>query len=292
MMHDGWIILDKPSGMFSRRAAGIVARMFGARTFGHIGTLDEMASGVLPVALGNATKMIPFVEEIRPTIKEYTFSLKFGFETDTLDAYGRTLVRSDVIPSRDVVTGILPTLTGDVMQTPPAYSAVHIDGHRAYDVARRGGAVELPARCVHIETLELLDTNGDEWTFRTRCGRGTYVRAIARDIAKKCNSVATVTVIRRTESIGFTIKDAVKLDFLEKLVNNGGDFGEYLKSVDFGLGDIPVQNLDGKSAELYKNGGFIVTSGADGLRRVYCGSEFIGIGYVASNTLRPKRTIK
>ena len=101
MMHDGWIILDKPSGMFSRRAAGIVARMFGARTFGHIGTLDEMASGVLPVALGNATKMIPFVEEIRPTIKEYTFSLKFGFETDTLDAYGRTLVRSDVIPSRD-----------------------------------------------------------------------------------------------------------------------------------------------------------------------------------------------
>ena len=262
MMHDGWIILDKPSGMFSRRAAGIVARMFGARTFGHIGTLDEMASGVLPVALGNATKMIPFVEEIRPTIKEYTFSLKFGFETDTLDAYGRTLVRSDVIPSRDLVTGILPTLTGDVMQTPPAYSAVHIDGHRAYDVARRGGAVDLPARCVHIETLEL------------------------------CNSVATVTMIRRTESIGFTIKDAVKLDFLEKLVNNGGDFGEYLKSVDFGLGDIPVQNLDGKSAELYKNGGFIVTSGADGLRRVYCGSEFIGIGYVASNTLRPKRTIK
>ena len=228
LTESGFVLLDKPSGMFSRRAAGIVARMFNARTFGHIGTLDEMASGVLPIAIGVATKMIPFVEETRPS---------------------------------------------------------------AYDLARRGRAVNLPPRHVHIDTLELLGIDGDVWTFRTRCGRGTYVRAIARDIAQMCGTVATVTMIRRTQSIGFSIKNAVQLDFLENLFNNGGDFRKYLEPIDFGLGDIPVQNLDGKSAGLYKNGGFIATSGANGLRRVYCGDKFIGIGYIVDGILRPKRTI-
>ena len=290
-MNSGWIILDKPSGMFSRRAAGIVARMFATRTFGHIGTLDEMASGVLPIALGAATKMIPFVEDVRPSIKEYMFSLQFGFETDTLDLLGHEISRTDIIPSRPDVLSVLPRLVGDIDQTPPAFSAVHIDGHRAYDLARQGRVIDMPPRRVHIDALELLNIDGDIWTFRTRCGRGTYVRAIARDIAKLCKTTATVTMIRRTESIGFSIKNTVKLDFLENLFNNGGDFRKYLESVDFGLGDIPVLNLDGTSAVLYKNGGFIVTGGADGMRRVYAGSEFIGIGYVTNGTLRPKRTI-
>lgn len=290
-MNSGWIILDKPSGMFSRRAAGIVARMFAARTFGHIGTLDEMASGVLPIALGTATKMIPFVEDVRPSIKEYMFSLQFGFETDTLDLLGHEISRTDIIPSCPDVLSVLPRLVGDIDQTPPAFSAVHIDGHRAYDLARQGRVIDMPPRRVHIDALELLNIDGDIWTFRTRCGRGTYVRAIARDIAKLCKTTATVTMIRRTESIGFSIKNTVKLDFLENLFNNGGDFRKYLESVDFGLGDIPVLNLDGTSAGLYKNGGFIVTGGADGMRRVYAGSEFIGIGYVTDGTLRPKRTI-
>lgn len=290
-MNSGWIILDKPSGMFSRRAAGIVARMFATRTFGHIGTLDEMASGVLPIALGSATKMIPFVEDVRPSIKEYMFSLQFGFETDTLDLLGHKISRTDIIPSRPDVLSVLPHLVGDIDQTPPAFSAVHIDGHRAYDLARQGRVIDMPPRRVHIDALELLNIDGDIWTFRTRCGRGTYVRAIARDIAKLCKTTATVTMIRRTESIGFSIKNTVKLDFLENLFNNGGDFRKYLESVDFGLGDIPVLNLDGTSAVLYKNGGFIVTGGADGMRRVYAGSEFIGIGYVTDGTLRPKRTI-
>lgn len=290
-MISGWVILDKPSGMFSRRATGRVARMFGVRTFGHIGTLDEMASGVLPIALGAATKMIPFVEEMRTKEKEYLFSLKFGFETDSLDALGHEIRRTDIIPSRDDVLGVLPKLVGDIMQTPPAFSAVHIDGRRAYDVARRGGAVTLPPRPVHIDTLELMGIDGDTWNFRVRVSRGTYVRAIARDIAYACGTLATVTMIRRTESIGFTIKDAVKLDFLENLLNNSGDLGNYLNPIDFGLGDIPVQNLDGKSAELYRNGGFIVTGGADGLRRVYADSAFVGIGCVTDGVLRPKRTI-
>ncbi len=290
-MTSGWIILDKPTGMFSRRAAGIVARMFGTRTFGHIGTLDEMATGVLPIAIGAATKMIPFVEDVRPSVKEYLFSVQFGIETDTLDVFGREIARTDITPTHDAVVQALGQLVGDIDQIPPAYSAVHIDGQRAYDVARRGAVVDIPPRRVHIDLLELLTVRDNIWTFRTRCTRGTYVRAIARDIAKICGTVATVTMIRRTESIGFTIKDTVKLDFLENLFNNSGDFGAYLKPTDFGLGDIPVQNLDDKSAELYKNGGFITTGGADGLRRVYNGSVFIGIGRVTDGVLHPKRTI-
>ena len=283
--------MDKPSGMFSRRAAGIVARMFGVRTFGHIGTLDEMASGVLPIAIGAATKMIPFIEMVRPQTKEYEFSLKFGFETDTLDMAGREIVRTDIIPSYDSVVDALGTLVGDIEQVPPIYSAVHLGGRRAYDLARTGVVIDMPARRVRIDSVELLNINGDEWTFRTRCGRGTYVRAIARDIANVCGTVATVTMIRRTENVGFTVKDTVKLDFLENLFNNGGDFGQYLKPIDFGLGDIPVQNLDNKSAELYRNGGFISVGGMNGLRRVYSDSEFIGIGVVMDGTLHPKRTI-
>lgn len=290
-MDSGWIILDKPSGIFSRRVAGIVARMFGARTFGHIGTLDEMASGVLPIALGAATKMIPFVEMTCPSVKEYEFSCVFGYETDTLDALGHEIARTDIIPSQSAVERAVSQSIGDIEQIPPIYSAVHINGRRAYDVARRGGAVDLPPHHVHIDSLNLLNINGAVWTFRTRCSRGTYVRAIARDIAKICGTLATVTMIRRTESIGFSVKNAVQLDFLENLFNNGGDFRQYLKPIDFGLGDIPVWNLDDKSAVLYKNGGFIETGDADGLRRVYSGSEFIGIGMVADGVLRPKRTI-
>ena len=289
----GIILLDKPLGMFSRTAGGRVARMFGTKTFGHIGTLDEMASGVLPIAIGGATKMIPFIEDVRPNVKEYMFTVQFGTETDTLDTRGRITRRTDKIPSRNEIDAILPKLTGDVLQTPPIFSAVHVAGCRAYELARRAddARIEIAPRCVHLDTLEIIDGAGDTYTFRTRCSRGTYVRAIARDMAYMCDTVATVKMIRRTESLGFTLSDTVQLDFLENLFNNGGDIRKYLKSPDYGLGDIPVCDLDDKSAELYKHGGFIKTGGADGLRRVYCGSEFIGIGNIADGILHPKRTI-
>ena len=287
----GFVLLDKPSAMTSRAAGARVARMFGARTFGHIGTLDPMASGVLPIAIGAATKMIPFIEDVRPSTKEYEFSLQFGFETDTLDITGTETMRTDIVPQRATVLRTLPRLIGDINQTPPVYSALHIDGRRAYELARRGVALDIPPRRVHIDSLELIDSDGTNWTFRVRCGRGTYVRALARDIAYLCGSYATVTMIRRTETIGFKIKNTVQLDFLENLVNNGAAPWEYLGAVDSGLGDIPVLNLDGNSAKLYRNGGFIATSGANGMYRVYSGGEFIGIGVIDDNTLRPKRTI-
>jgi tRNA pseudouridine55 synthase len=177
------------------------------------------------------------------------------------------------------------------MQTPPLYSAVHVDGVRAYDAARRGQDIEIPARQIEIFELEFLGVRNDSWHFRVVCSRGTYVRSIARDIAQMCDTIATVDMIRRTQTNGFTIKNAVKLDFLENLVNNGGDFKKYLEPIDSGLGDIPVVNLDGTAANFYKNGGFVATAGASGLRRVYSDDVFIGIGTVADGVLRPKRTI-
>ena len=290
-MADGFIILDKESGLFSRTAGGRIARMFDTKKFGHIGTLDPMASGVLPIAIGNATKMIPFIEDINSNKKEYLFSCVFGFETDTLDITGHETARNNIVPTVEMVESVLPKLIGKIMQTPPLYSAVHVDGVRAYDAARRGQDIEIPARQIEIFELEFLGVRNDSWHFRVVCSRGTYVRSIARDIAQMCDTIATVDMIQRTQTNGFTIKNAVKLDFLENLVNNGGDFKKYLEPIDSGLGDIPVVNLDGTAANFYKNGGFVATAGASGLRRVYSDDVFIGIGMVADGVLRPKRTI-
>ena len=290
-MKSGWVILDKDSGLFSRTAGGKIARMIGTKKFGHIGTLDPMASGVLPIAIGDATKMIPFVEDAGNHTKEYLFSCVFGFETDTLDITGTEIARTDIIPSESAVRAAIPNFIGRISQVPPIYSAVHIAGARAYELARQGRAVDMPPRDVEIYALELTEIRGDSWHFRMRCTPGTYVRSVARDIAKTCGTVATVDMIRRTQTNGFDIKDAVKLDFLEKVFNNSGNLGENLKPVDFGLGDIPVLNLPDKDAGFYKNGGFIKTGAACGLYRVYAGDEFIGIGAVDGGVLRPKRTL-
>ncbi|MBD5400623.1 tRNA pseudouridine(55) synthase TruB [bacterium] len=290
-MRDGWIILDKDSGLFSRTAGGRIARMLGTKKFGHIGTLDPMASGVLPIAFGAATKMIPFVEDAGAPVKEYLFSMQFGFETDTLDITGRELRRDNIVPTTRDVVNALARFVGHIMQTPPIYSAVHVDGRRAYELARRGAVVDIKPRPIDIFALEFMGAHGVSWHFRVRCGRGTYVRALARDIAAAVGCIATVDMIRRVETNGFNIKNAVKLDFLENLFNNGGDIGQCLMEPDFGLGDIPVCNLGDKDADFYINGGFINVGGDNGLRRVKMGEKFIGIGCVTDGVLRPKRTI-
>ena len=287
---DGWIILDKESGLFSRTAGGRVARMFQNKKFGHIGTLDPMASGVLPIAIGNATKMIPFVEEINEQRKEYLFGVRFGFETDTLDITGKTIRDGGNMPTAAEIEKILPSFIGDAMQTPPIYSAVHVGGRRAYEVARENKNIEIPPRKITISELEYTGKSADSYGFRVVCNRGTYVRAIARDIAYKLGTIATVDMIRRTKSGCFDIKNAHTLDFLENLVNNSAGLRKYLMPVDFGLGDIPVLNLDDKSAVLFMHGGFVNVSMDDGPVRVYH-DKFIGIGRIENGTLKPKRTI-
>ena len=288
---DGWIILDKESGIFSRTAGGHVAHVFQNKKFGHIGTLDPMASGVLPIAIGNATKMIPFVEELTPTIKEYLFGVQFGYETDTLDVTGNTIKTGGTTPTESEIEKILPSFIGDTLQTPPLYSAVHIGGVRAYKIARAGTDIEIPPRKIHISELEYTGKCGDSFGFRVVCSRGTYVRSIARDIAQKLDTNATVTMIRRTKSGIFDIKNAVTLDFLENLVNNGADIGKYLMPIDTGLGGIPVLNLNDIDTELYVHGGFINVAQPDGLVRVYNVDRFVGVGCVLDGVLRPKRTI-
>ena len=176
------------------------------------------------------------------------------------------------------------------MQTPPIYSAVHVGGRRAYEIAREHKHIEIQPRKITIYELEYTGKTADSWGFRVVCSRGTYVRAIARDIAQKLGTIATVNMIRRTKSGCFDIKNAHTLDFLENLDNNSADIGEYLMPVDSGLGDIPVLNLDNKSAVLFMHGGFVDVQCHDGLVRVYC-DRFIGIGRIENGTLKPKRTI-
>ena len=288
---NGWVILDKPCGLFSKKAAMRVAKVFGANKNGHIGTLDPMASGVLPIALGSATKMIPFLEEVCDQTKEYLFSVQFGFETNTLDITGQETSRTDIIPDEQSVRAVLPDFIGENYQVPPLFSAVHIAGHRAYELAREGRLVDIPPRKVKIYSLDLIKIDGKSWHFCMRCSPGTYVRSVARDVAIKCGTFATVDMIRRTQSSGFTLKNAVTLDFLENLVNNGGDVDKYLASVDSGLGGIPVLNLDDKAVVFYRNGGFVNVDGVDGYYRVYSGNIFVGIGNVVDGVLHPKRTI-
>ena len=289
---DGIIILDKESGMFSRTAGFRVAKMFSEKKFGHIGTLDPMATGVLTIAIGNATKMIPFIEELNENVKEYLFGLKFGIETDSLDITGNIVQTNDIIPNDKEIKSACEKILNTHEQIPPKYSAVHVNGRRAYELARKGSDIELKPRHVDIYELEYIGKNKEnEYDFKVVCSRGTYVRSIVRDISKLCGAIATTTYIRRTKTNGFDIKNAHTLDFLENMFNNNGNIKEYLMLSDCALGDIPVINLDDNDAVLYKNGGFIKTDADDGLKRVYVGKDFIGIGRVDGGNLHPKRTI-
>ena len=290
MKNSGFILLDKPSGISSRAAGGRVARMFGAKTFGHIGTLDPMASGLLIIALDGATKVIPYIPDAQ---KEYEFSVQWGTETDTLDIKGR-IVKEDKnlkIPSNEILEKICTEFIGEYDQVPPNFSAVHIDGQRAYKLALAGEKLDIKSRQVHIYNLKNI-TNSE---FIVECSSGTYVSSLARDIAKKCGTIATCTAIRRTKTNGVDIKNAVALDFLENLFNNGGRaaINDYLQQTDFGLGDIPVLNLDNNDSVLFKHGGFLTRSAftENGSVRVYSDKELIGIGIIENGVLKPKRII-
>ena len=288
-MLSGFVLLDKPSGMSSRGAGGRVARMFGTKKFGHVGTLDPMASGLLIIALGHATKIIPYLPD---DIKEYEFSVKFGCETDTGDITGKITNQNDIMPTAEQLNQACKSLIGEYDQVPPMYSAVHIDGVRAYDLARKGENVEIPARLVKIFDLKNTEFPNK---FLVKCGAGTYVRSLARDIAKSFGGIATCDSIRRTKTNSFDIKNAVALDFLENLYNNAGldAIATHLQRIDLGLDDILVIDLNDAESELFKNGGFIpkFTENQESVR-VYNNDEFIGIGIIKDNLLKPKRIIK
>ena len=207
----GWVILDKPAGMGSTEAVSRLRRVLDARKAGHAGTLDPDATGLLAVALGEATKTVPFVES---ALKEYDFTLAWGAETDTDDASGGVIAESPQRPSAEAVAAALPAFRGDIMQVPPAVSAVKVDGMRAYALARAGECPELAARPLHVAELELIETSPEGARLRMVCGKGGYVRAIARDLGRELGCLGHVTSLRRCWSGPFTLDDAVPLDAL------------------------------------------------------------------------------
>src|SRR5438132_5250156 len=208
----GWLVLDKPVGMTSTHAVSVVKRAFQARRAGHAGTLDPLASGCLPIALGEATKTVPFVMDGRKT---YRFTVRWGEERDTDDAEGRVVEVSPARPNAADIRALLPRFTGTIAQVPPRFSAVKIDGERAYDLAREGEVVELEARPVEIHRLELVETpDQDHAVLAAECGKGTYVRALARDMGRLLGCFGHVAALRRTAVGPFTEDVAVGLDAL------------------------------------------------------------------------------
>ncbi len=191
----GWVVLDKPIEMTSTHAVSVVKRAFHAKKAGHAGTLDPLASGLLPIALGEATKTVPFIMDGQ---KEYRFTVSWGAETSTDDAEGEVVASSDRRPTRADIEAIIPAFTGEITQVPPQFSAIKIGGERAYDLARDGETVALQPRTVEILWLRLVSHDDETSVFEAACGKGTYIRAIARDMGRQLGCHGHVAALRRT----------------------------------------------------------------------------------------------
>ncbi len=267
-MH-GWIIIDKPLGPGSTQIVSAVKRAlrsggYGKWKVGHGGTLDPLATGVLPVAVGEATKL---AGRMLDASKVYAFTIRFGAQTDTLDLEGKVIAESPVRPTLPEVQGVLARFTGPIEQVPPAYSALKVDGERAYDLARKGEEVILATRKVTIHTLDIFPADGDdldEITLVAHVSKGTYIRSLARDIALVLGTVGHVTMLRRTKAGPFTLERAISLDKLAEL-GHGRALEDTLLPLSAGLDDIPALSLDPDQAERLRRGlKLIGTAAADG----------------------------
>jgi tRNA pseudouridine55 synthase len=248
---DGWVVLDKPLGLGSTQAVGKVRWLFAAEKAGHGGTLDPLATGILPIALGEATKTVPFIMDGR---KEYRFTLRFGEARSTDDGEGEVVATSDVRPTDEAIRAALGQFIGEVEQMPPAFSALKIGGQRAYDLARAGETVELKLRTVTIDRLELLARpDADHADFVVGCGKGTYIRSLGRDLAKALGTVGHLSALRRTAVGPFREEAAISLPKLEALGHNSRLLGA-LVPVETALDDIPALALTGTQADRLRHG--------------------------------------
>lgn len=215
---NGWLVIDKSEGMTSTWVVGAVKRMTQAQKAGHGGTLDPLATGILPIAMGEATKTVPYVMD---SSKAYRFTLRFGEARDTDDAEGEVIATSDRRPTDAEIEAALPAFVGTIMQRPPNYAAVKIQGERAYDIARRGDTVEIEPREVRIDELRLVERpDADHAVLDMTCGKGAYVRAVARDLGQRLGCLAHVTQLRRTRVGPFGLDRAVRLESLERIVED------------------------------------------------------------------------
>lgn len=251
----GWIVLDKPRGLGSTQAVSAVKRVlrqggYAKTKVGHGGTLDPLAEGVLPIALGEATKL---AGRMLDASKIYEFTIRFGEETDTLDTEGEVIERSDLRPNLAEIESVLSRFTGSIEQAPPAYSAIKIDGKRAYDRARAGEEVEMKVRKVEIFALELGAFNESDATLTAHVSKGTYIRSLARDVAHALGTVGHVTYLRRIKAGPFHQNQAISLDKLEDL-GKGAPLQDLILPLGAGLDDIPALKLDSVSAQAVRQG--------------------------------------
>ena len=291
----GWVILDKPLGMTSTRAVSAVRRIFDARKAGHGGTLDPLATGLLPIALGEATKTVSFVMD---GAKTYRFTIRWGVETATDDTEGEAIASSDVRPSRADIEAVLPRFTGAIEQVPPRYSAIKVAGERAYDIARDGEEPDLAAREVRIDRLDLVAMEGpDETVFEADCGKGTYVRSLARDMGRALGTFGHVTALRRTRVAGFGEDDMIsleKLDDLSHIAAGRETLADVLRSMETALDDIPALAVSGADAARLMRGQAVILRGRDapilhGTVLVASGGNPVALVEVKQGALHPKR---
>ncbi|HYC74392.1 tRNA pseudouridine(55) synthase TruB [Brevundimonas sp.] len=252
---NGWVCLDKPLEMGSTEAVSKIRRLFNAQKAGHAGTLDPLASGILPIALGEATKTVPFMMDAG---KVYRFTINWGVSTDSLDREGEIVARSDVRPSVEAVRAALPAFTGEIDQVPPQYSAIKVDGQRAYDLARDGVDFELATRRVTIHEAAVTDApDADHVELTIRTGKGVYVRSLARDLAAALGAEGHVSALRRERVGPFSTENAVSLDFLTDLVHRDAA-SEGLLPVATALDDIPELAVTDQDAFSLRQGRPIV----------------------------------
>ena len=288
----GWLILDKPVGMTSTHAVALVKRAFRAKKAGHAGTLDPLASGCLPIALGEATKTVPYVMDGQ---KAYRFTVTWGIETNTDDTEGQPVRTSDARPDRAAVEALLPRFTGAIQQVPPQFSAIKIEGERAYDLARDGETVELQPREVIIDRLDIIAHDAHSTTLEAHCGKGTYVRAIARDLGRALGCFGHVTGLRRTAVGPFREGDFVPAGDISAAAEAAdADPADFVVPVERGLGELPVYAASGADAARLRRGQSVILRGWDapvmhGPVAVFAAGDLVAIGEAEGAELRPHR---
>lgn len=291
----GWVILDKPHGMTSTQAVGKVRWLFNAQKAGHGGTLDPLATGLLPIALGEATKTVNYAMDGR---KVYRFTACWGEERATDDLEGEVTATSALRPSRDQIEAILHRFTGQIMQTPPAFSAIKVGGERAYDLARAGEAVDLAPRPAMIAQLSLVgEPAPGHATFEVTCGKGTYVRSLARDLGRALGCLGHVAMLRRVAVGPFTGANMISLEKLEELshkASGGNAMDGVLLPIETVLDGIPALAIGEEQAQRLRQGQFVLLRGAsapiaEDAVLVTCRGQPVGIAAIEQGSLKPKR---
>jgi tRNA pseudouridine55 synthase len=288
----GWVALDKPAGMTSTQAVGVVRRLFDAQKAGHAGTLDPLATGLLPIALGEATKTVPFAVDGE---KVYRFEVRWGAETNTDDAEGETVRSSAERPSRAAIKALASQFIGEILQVPPAFSAIKIDGERAYALARSGEAVLPEARAVFVDDLRLMDVpDADTAVFEIRCGKGTYVRSIARDMGRTLASYGHVSKLRRARVGPFEEESSVTLDQLRGMHEAGDSLSGILQPVEAVLGELCEVRVSQPDAARLLQGQPVLMRGRDapivtGAAYAVARDGLIALCEIEAGLLRPTR---